>query len=53
MLLLVKNSPVKKGSVRPCDLMMQQPVLLSSKFCTKSMAHFHIVTVIRHSNMRN
>jgi hypothetical protein len=32
---------------------MQQPILLSPKFWAKSMAHFHIVAVIRHSNMRN
>jgi hypothetical protein len=36
MLFLVKNSLVKKGSVRWYVVMMQQPVLLSPKFREKS-----------------
>jgi hypothetical protein len=41
MLLFAKDSLVKKGSVRRCVAMMQQPVLLSRKFGTK---YSHILT---------
>jgi hypothetical protein len=49
MLLLVKYFLMKKGSVRECVFMMQQPVLLSPKFGT----NFYAITVKYHSSMQN
>jgi hypothetical protein len=52
LFLVKEKSPGEKGDVRRCVVMMQQPVLLSSKFGMK-FSHFHAVVVKHNSSMWN
>jgi hypothetical protein len=51
-MLFYKKLPDGKGRVGRCVVVMQQPILLSPKFGTKS-SHIFIVAVKHHGSMQN